>query len=68
MKNVLRLGKTVAVTASILLASISVAEAKPKVALIMKSLANEFFLNMENGAKAHQKAHADLYDLVTNGF
>ncbi|MBJ7313692.1 sugar ABC transporter substrate-binding protein [Rugamonas sp. CCM 8940] len=41
--------------------------AKPKVALVMKSLANEFFLTMENGAKDHQKAHAAQYDLVANG-
>ncbi|MBB3211572.1 ribose transport system substrate-binding protein [Herbaspirillum sp. Sphag1AN] len=41
--------------------------AKPKVALVMKSLANEFFLTMENGAKEHQKAHAAQYDLIANG-
>jgi ribose transport system substrate-binding protein len=41
--------------------------AKPKVALVMKSLANEFFLTMENGAKAHQKAHTAQYDLIANG-
>lgn len=40
---------------------------KPRIALIMKSLANEFFLTMENGARAHQKAHADEYDLIANG-
>ena len=40
---------------------------KPRVALVMKSLANEFFLTMENGAKDHQKAHADQYDLLANG-
>lgn len=40
---------------------------RPRVALVMKSLANEFFLTMENGAKAHQKANADQYDLITNG-
>lgn len=45
----------------------SAAPGKPRVALIMKSLANEFFLTMENGAKAHQKAHADQYDLIANG-
>jgi ribose transport system substrate-binding protein len=33
----------------------------------MKSLANEFFLTMENGARAHQKAHAAEYDLLANG-
>ena len=41
--------------------------AKPRIALIMKSLANEFFLTMENGARAHQKAHPDQYDLIANG-
>ncbi len=40
---------------------------KPRVALVMKSLANEFFLTMENGAKAHQKAHAADYELLANG-
>jgi ribose transport system substrate-binding protein len=33
----------------------------------MKSLANEFFLTMENGAKSHQQAHPDAYDLIANG-
>ncbi|WP_407811028.1 hypothetical protein, partial [Staphylococcus aureus] len=32
--------------------------AKPKVALVMKSLANEFFLTMETGAKEYQKHNA----------
>jgi ribose transport system substrate-binding protein len=41
--------------------------AKPKVALVMKSLANEFFLTMEEGAKAYQKDHAAEFDLVSNG-
>jgi ribose transport system substrate-binding protein len=40
---------------------------KPKVALVMKSLANEFFLTMEDGAKAYQKEHPDDFDLVSNG-
>jgi ribose transport system substrate-binding protein len=43
------------------------AAAKPKVALVMKSLANEFFQTMQAGAKAHQKAHAAQYDLLANG-
>lgn len=33
----------------------------------MKSLANEFFLTMENGAKKHQLEHADRYELLANG-
>ncbi|WP_040262502.1 sugar ABC transporter substrate-binding protein [Pseudomonas massiliensis] len=40
---------------------------KPKVALVMKSLANEFFLTMEDGAKAYQKEHASDFDLISNG-
>ena len=43
------------------------AAAKPRVALVMKSLANEFFLTMENGAKAHQRDHASDYELLANG-
>ncbi|MBI6852408.1 sugar ABC transporter substrate-binding protein [Pseudomonas lijiangensis] len=40
---------------------------KPKVALVMKSLANEFFRTMEDGAKAYQKEHSNDFDLVSNG-
>jgi ribose transport system substrate-binding protein len=40
---------------------------KKRVALIMKSLANEFFKTMEDGAKAHWKEHADVYELESNG-
>jgi len=38
-----------------------------RIALVMKSLANEFFLTMENGARAHQQAHASEYELLANG-
>ena len=40
---------------------------KPRVALIMKSLANEFFVTMADGARAHQQSHADAYALIVNG-
>lgn len=40
---------------------------KPRIALVMKSLANEFFSTMAEGAKKHQAAHADSYDLLVNG-
>jgi ribose transport system substrate-binding protein len=40
---------------------------KPKVALVMKSLANEFFSTMADGAKKHQASHADAYELIVNG-
>ncbi|WP_118182755.1 sugar ABC transporter substrate-binding protein [Paraburkholderia phosphatilytica] len=40
---------------------------KPKVALVMKSLANEFFLTMETGAKDYQAHNTGKFDLVTNG-
>lgn len=43
------------------------AAAKPRVALVMKSLANEFFVTMAAGAEAHQKAHPGDYELVVNG-
>jgi ribose transport system substrate-binding protein len=41
--------------------------AKPRVALVMKSLANEFFKTMQDGATAHQQAHAAEYELIANG-
>jgi len=41
--------------------------AKPRIALIMKSLANEFFSTMAAGAEAHQSEHSDQYDLIVNG-
>ncbi|MGB1885397.1 MAG: sugar ABC transporter substrate-binding protein [Gammaproteobacteria bacterium] len=40
---------------------------RPTVALIMKSLANEFFVTMAEGAKAHQEKHSDQYLLIVNG-
>ena len=40
---------------------------QPKIALVMKSLANEFFSTMAEGAKKHQAAHAESYELVVNG-
>lgn len=40
---------------------------RPAVALIMKALNNEFFQTMENGAKAHEKAHAQEYRLISTG-
>jgi len=40
---------------------------KPKIALIMKSLANEFFKTMEEGARAHHKENAQQYDLTVVG-
>ncbi|QDU62210.1 D-ribose-binding periplasmic protein precursor [Planctomycetes bacterium Pan216] len=39
----------------------------PRVALIMKSLANEFFSTMADGAQQHQREHAERYELVVNG-
>lgn len=43
------------------------ADGKPRIALVMKSLANEFFQTMAEGAKKHQAAHAADYDLIVNG-
>ncbi len=47
-------------------ASVPAAE-KPQIALVMKSLANEFFQTMQKGAEEHQKAHAADYSLLANG-
>jgi len=41
--------------------------AKPTIALVMKSLANEFFSTMAEGAKKHQAAYPQVYDLIVNG-
>lgn len=40
---------------------------KPRVALIMKSLSNEFFKTMEDGARAHAAAHPADYELRASG-
>ncbi len=40
---------------------------KPRIALVMKSLANEFFATMAEGAKQHQRKHAGDYELIVNG-
>jgi len=40
---------------------------KPRVALVMKSLANEFFKTMQNGAEAHARQHAAEYELIADG-
>jgi len=39
----------------------------PRVALVMKSLANEFFTTMAEGARKHQAAQPDRYQLLING-
>jgi ribose transport system substrate-binding protein len=38
-----------------------------RIALVMKSLANEFFVTMADGAKEHQAANASTYTLIVNG-
>ena len=42
-------------------------ESRPVIALVMKSLANEFFVTMADGARAHQEDHPDQYQLIVNG-
>lgn len=43
------------------------ADDKPTVALVMKSLANEFFSTMAEGAEKHHAANVDEYNLIVNG-
>jgi ribose transport system substrate-binding protein len=38
-----------------------------RIALVMKSLANEFFVTMADGARAHQAANPGKYTLLVNG-
>src|SRR3974377_1337463 len=40
---------------------------KPRIALIMKSLANEFFQTMEKGGRDYQAKNSDKFDLISNG-
>lgn len=40
---------------------------RPQIALVMKSLANEFFKTMEEGAKKHEQVNEDKYKLISNG-
>lgn len=40
---------------------------KTEIALVMKSLANEFFKSMADGAEAYQKSRESDFDLVVNG-
>jgi ribose transport system substrate-binding protein len=40
---------------------------RPVIALIMKSLANEFFVTMADGARDHQSSNSGSYQLIVNG-
>lgn len=40
---------------------------RKRIALVMKSLANEFFKTMEDGARAHWAEHSEEYELDCNG-
>ncbi len=48
-------------------ASGDTANDRPTIALIMKSLANEFFVTMAEGARKHQQQHSSEYELIVNG-
>jgi ribose transport system substrate-binding protein len=41
--------------------------AKPRIAVIVKSLANEFFVNMADGTRQHHAENSDSYELILNG-
>jgi len=45
----------------------SPASKPPRIALIMKSLANEFFVTMADGARKNQAEHPGDYELIVNG-
>jgi len=60
---------TLATAAVAILSSVGYGQAatKPKIALVMKSLANEFFQTMEKGARDYQAQHSGEFDLISNG-
>src|SRR5579863_215020 len=66
-RRVLTAAVVLAASAAMPFSAVAQTPKKPKVALVMKSLANEFFLTMENGAKDYQKHNASQFDLITNG-
>ena len=43
------------------------ASKRPRIALLVKSLANEFFVTMADGARKHQVEHTNDYELLVNG-
>jgi ribose transport system substrate-binding protein len=61
--------KTAALAAGLVLLGCGTARApeKARIALVMKSLANEFFKTMEDGARAHQQANPAEYELLATG-
>lgn len=42
-------------------------DSRPRVALVMKSLANEFFQAMQEGARGHQRNNSNSYELLATG-
>ena len=60
---------TLATAAVAILSSVGYGQAatKPKIALVMRSLANEFFQTMEKGARDYQAQHSGEFDLISNG-
>lgn len=42
-------------------------EGRPRIALVMKSLANEFFKTMADGAEKHEQESNGRYELIVNG-
>jgi ribose transport system substrate-binding protein len=57
----------IALIATLLVPGNSAGEEVPDIALVMKSLANEFFLTMEQEARSHNAGSREPYRLITNG-
>ncbi len=62
-----RKGMVLAFVALTVLGGCKKQDDRPKVVLLMKSLANEFFKTMEDGALAHHKQHEAEYSLKVIG-
>ena len=59
--------KALAAALAAMATGVQAAAPRPRVALIMKSLANEFFLTMEKGARTHQQTNRARYELLASG-
>ena len=74
MKLILRLPLSIALCLASLFLTIGCrkqestgSNSKPTVALVMKSLANEFFSTMADGGRKHQASNPAAYSLIVNG-
>ncbi|WP_282875976.1 sugar ABC transporter substrate-binding protein [Pseudomonas peli] len=62
-----RLLKVCLASLIVTLSATSNAADRPRIALVMKSLANPYFITMAEGARAHSREHSTQYELLVTG-